>query len=416
MPLSQAPAITSASEAPSEDLPRGAIVGLSLAAFGSGMSLRVMDAMLPRLAAEFQLTLGAAALVITVFAVAYGLAQLIFGPLGDRFGKYRVVALGCMACALTTASCALAPNFGFLLLARTLAGATAASIIPLSMAWIGDVIDYEHRQPVLARFLIGQILGLSGGVALGGFAADHMQWRTPFILIALVFGVIALWLLVLNRQLPARARQLRHGEGSALARMVSEFGQVLALPWARVILLTVFAEGAFLYGAFAFMVSHLHQLHAVSLSLAGQVVMLYGIGGLLFAFAAPLLVRRLGEVGLCRWGGIFVTVAFLVVALADAWWWSVPACFLAGLGFYMLHNTLQINATQMAPERRGAAVAAFASSFFIGQSVGIGIDGQLIALVGTTGVIVLGAFGVWLVSWNFTRLLRVKRSHAGLEL
>ncbi len=416
MPLSQAPAITSASEAPSEDLPRGAIVGLSLAAFGSGMSLRVMDAMLPRLAAEFQLTLGAAALVITVFAVAYGLAQLIFGPLGDRFGKYRVVALGCMACALTTASCALAPNFGFLLLARTLAGATAASIIPLSMAWIGDVIDYEHRQPVLARFLIGQILGLSGGVALGGFAADHMQWRTPFILIALVFGVIALWLLVLNRQLPARARQLRHGEGSALARMVSEFGQVLSLPWARVILLTVFAEGAFLYGAFAFMVSHLHQLHAVSLSLAGQVVMLYGIGGLLFAFAAPLLVRRLGEVGLCRWGGIFVTVAFLVVALADAWWWSVPACFLAGLGFYMLHNTLQINATQMAPERRGAAVAAFASSFFIGQSVGIGIDGQLIALVGTTGVIVLGAFGVWLVSWNFTRLLRVKRSHAGLEL
>ena len=218
-----------------------------------------------------------------------------------------------------------------------------------------------------------------------------------------------MWLLVLNRRLPARARQLRHAEGSALARTVSEFGLVLSLPWARVILLTVFAEGAFLYGAFAFMVSHLHQLHTVSLSLAGQVVMLYGLGGLLFAFAAPLLVRRLGEVGLCRWGGIFVTVAFLVVALADAWWWSVPACFLAGLGFYMLHNTLQINATQMAPERRGAAVAAFASSFFIGQSVGIGINGQLIALVGTTGVIVLGAFGVWLVSWNFARLLHAKR-------
>ena len=401
---------------PPQELPRGAIVGLSLAAFGSGMSLRVMDAMLPRLAAEFQLTLGAAALVITVFAVAYGLAQLLFGPLGDRFGKYRIVALGCLACALTTAACALAPTFGFLLLARTLAGATAASIIPLSMAWIGDVIDYEHRQPVLARFLIGQILGLSGGVALGGFAADHLQWRAPFIVIALVFGVIALWLLVLNRRLPTRAKQLRKGEGSAFARMVSEFGLVLALPWARVILLTVFAEGAFLYGAFAFMVSHLHQLHAVSLSLAGQVVMLYGIGGLLFAFAAPLLVRRLGEVGLCRWGGMFVTVAFLVVALADAWWWSVPACFLAGLGFYMLHNTLQINATQMAPERRGAAVAAFASSFFIGQSVGIGINGQLIALVGTTGVIVLGALGVWLVSWNFARLLRLKRAHAGLEL
>jgi len=392
-------------------LPRGAIVALSVAAFGSGMSLRVMDAMLPRLAEEFSLTLGAAASVITVFAVAYGLAQLLFGPLGDRFGKYRVVALGCLVCALTTVACALATSFGLLLLARTLAGATAASIIPLAMAWIGDVIAYERRQPVLARFLIGQILGLSCGVALGGFAADHLQWRTPFVLIALVFFLIAVWLLALNRRLPHQARQRGQGEGSAVVRMASEFGQVLALPWARVILVTVFAEGAFLYGSFAFLAAHLHQLHALSLSVAGQVVMLYGLGGLLFAFAAPALVRRLGEVGLCKWGGILVALAFLMVALADAWWWSVPACFMAGLGFYMLHNTLQINATQMAPERRGAAVAAFASCFFIGQSVGIAADGQLIALVGTTGIIVLGALGVWLVSWNFVRLLRTKRRH-----
>ena len=49
-------------------------------------------------------------------------------------------------------------------------------MIPLSMAWIGDVGPYEHRQPTLARFLIGQILGLSTGVWLGGFAADHFSW------------------------------------------------------------------------------------------------------------------------------------------------------------------------------------------------------------------------------------------------
>ena len=98
----------------SSQLINRAIVALSVAAFGSGMSLRVMDAMLPRLAEEFSLTLGSAASVITVFAVAYGMAQLVFGPLGDRFGKYRVVALGCLACALTTLVCALAPNFSLL--------------------------------------------------------------------------------------------------------------------------------------------------------------------------------------------------------------------------------------------------------------------------------------------------------------
>jgi len=385
-------------------LPRGAILGLSIAAFASGISLRVTDALLPRLASDFSLSLGEAAHVITVFAVAYGFAQLLFGPMGDRFGKYRVVAWGCIACAFTTAACALVETFDLLLIARTVAGATAASIIPLSMAWIGDVISYDRRQPILARFLIGQILGVSAGVLLGGYAADHLHWRTPFVAIAVIFVAIGILLLTINRRLPLHAKQIRHAEGSALNRMISEFTQVLSIPWARIVLLTVFAEGAFLYGSFAFMVSHMHQIHGMSLASSGQVVMLFGVGGLLFAISARQLVNRLGESGLSRWGGILVFSAFLVIALAKQWWWSIPACFVAGLGFYMLHNTLQINATQMAPERRGAAVAAFAACFFIGQSVGVALDGALISRMATTGVIVVGAIGVLLLSLNFSRL------------
>ena len=97
------------------------------------------------------------------------------------------------------------------------------------------------------------------------------------------------------------------------------------------------------------------------------------------------------------------------MALANSWWWAIPASFASGLGFYMLHNTLQINATQMAPERRGAAVAAFAASYFIGQSAGIALEGALIPTIGTAGAIVLGAVGVTVVSQNFARLMQKHR-------
>ena len=157
-----------------------AIIALSGAAFGSGMSMRVMDPMLVQLASDFSITLSTASQVITVFGLAYGLFQLLFGPLGDRYGKYLVVAWGCIACSATALLCALAPDFYFLLTARSIAGATAASIIPLSMAWIGDVIPYKDRQPILARFLIGQILGLSSGALIGGLCADYLTWRAPF--------------------------------------------------------------------------------------------------------------------------------------------------------------------------------------------------------------------------------------------
>ena len=385
-------------------IPRAAVPVLALAAFGSGVSLRLTDAMLPLFAREFGITLGRAAGAITAFSIAYGLSQLFFGPLGDRFGKVRVIAWACAACALTASLCGLAEGFLQLEIARLIAGATAAAVIPLSMAWIGDVVPYDKRQPVLARFLIGQILGLSTGVFFGGFAADQQSWRMPFFGIGVFFVAISLALFAINRRLPAHARVLNRVEGHAVRRMVGEFSQVLAEPWARVVLLTVFLEGAFLYGAFAFIATHLHEHFGLSLSTAGSTLMVFGFGGLLFALASATLVRRLGEVGLTRYGGLLLGAALLAIGTAPVWWWALPACFVAGLGFYMLHNTLQINATQMAPERRGAAVSAFASCFFLGQAFGVALDGAAVAQVGTGAVISAGALGVVLVAVAFSRL------------
>jgi predicted MFS family arabinose efflux permease len=402
-----APAPASApAPAPAPDLPIPAlaIVCLSLAACGSATSLRISDALLPRLAGEFAVSLSTAAQVISAFAIAYGVAQLLFGPLGDRFGKYRVIAWACAACALTASLCGLASDFTTLRLARALAGATAAAIVPLSMAWIGDVVAYEDRQPVLARFLIGQIVGLSGGVWLGGFAADHLSWRTPYFMIGVLFALVSAALFVLNRRLPARARTLQLSTGSPLRRMASDFRHVFSKPWARVVLATVFLEGVFLYGPFAFIASHLHLAFGVSLSAAGSLVMLFGLGGLLYAAFAGRLVRGLGEVGLVRWGGALLSASLLVVGFAPAWQWSAPGCLVAGLGFYMLHNTLQINATQMAPERRGAAVSAFAASFFLGQSAGVALAGWVVERLGVPGAMGIGAIGVLAVAGNFARL------------
>jgi predicted MFS family arabinose efflux permease len=387
-----------------ESIPRSAIVALSIAAFGSGMSMRAMDPLLLRLSSDFNISLGSASFVITVFGVAYGFSQLVFGPLGDRYGKYLVISWACIACALTSLLCGLAPDFQSLLVARAIAGATAAAVIPLSMAWIGDVVPYEKRQPVLARFLIGQILGLSSGALVGGLCADYLSWRAPFFMISLTFISIGFYLVRLNRSLPARARLLHKAEGSVLTRLVSEFSQIFALRWARVVLGTVMLEGATVFGAMAFVPSHLHATHGISLAFAGTLVMLFGMGGLLFAARSRQLVTRLGEPGLARYGALLMTASLLLIAYAPAWGWVAPACFFYGLGFYMLHNTLQINATQMAPERRGAAVAAFAACFFLGQSAGVATGGALLAFASTRHLLAVAGLCVALIGLNFARL------------
>lgn len=395
-----------------KDIPSHAILALSVASFGSGMSMRIVDSMLVRLAGDFGVSLGVAALAITVFGVAYGLSQLLFGPLGDRYGKYLVIAWGCVACALTALFCALAPDFSALLVARALAGATCASIIPLSMAWIGDVVAYEDRQAVLARFLIGQIMGLSSGIMLGGISADYLDWRFPFFLVSAAFLVTGLYLVRVNRRLPASAKTLHKAEGHALARMVTEFRRVLEIRWARKVLGTVVIEGALVYGALAFVPTHLHTVHHTSLAAAGILVMLFGLGGFLFAVRSRSLVKQLGEVGLVRYGSMTMALAMLMVAYSPVWWTAVPACFIFGLGFYMMHNTLQINATQMAPQRRGAAVAAFASCFFLGQSAGVATGGALLVSIGSAHLLAAAGVGVLLIGQRFARLRAAKHATA----
>lgn len=404
------PLMSPAPASPALTLPRGAVTCLSLSAFGSGMSLRVNDALLPQLAREFGVSLGQASQVISLFAIAYGLSQLFFGPLGDRFGKYRVVAGATAACAVASLASAVAPDFLALRLTRVLSGITAAALIPLSMAWIGDVVPYDQRQPVLARFLIGQIVGLSSGVWLGGFAADHLSWRAPYLVIAVLFAAASAALFLLHRRLPAAALATTRAPGPAWRRMLADFGHVLARPWARAVLLLVFVEGVCLYGPFAFIASHVHQAFGLSLSSAGSLVMLFGLGGLTFALASRRLVMRLGEGGLVRWGGALMGASLLTIGYAPAWGWAVAGCFVLGLGFYMMHNTLQVNATQMAPDRRGAAVSAFAACFFLGQSAGVSLGGLSVGSIGASRFLALGALGLLVVSSVFVALLARRRA------
>ncbi|MFN9030331.1 MAG: MFS transporter [Betaproteobacteria bacterium] len=362
---------------------------LAFASFGSAASMRVADAQLPALADAFAISLAGAAQVITVFSIAYGLLQLAYGPLGDRQGKWRVITWATFACALTALACALAPDYNGLLIARLLAGASCAAIIPLSMAWIGDAVPYERRQGVLARFLLGQILGMAIGQWIGGLAADFGQWRAPFVALALCFAMagIAMWRAQADA-LVAAPPQARSGH------LLRESLYVLRERWARVILAVVFVEGVLLFGLIAFLATHLHLKHGLSLGRAGAIVTLYAAGGVIFALFARHFVQRLGESGLAQAGGALLLCGLLLAALSPVWWTAPLACLATGLGFYMFHNTLQTNATQMAPEARGAAVSLFACFFFVGQTVGVALTAVLVQHLGSTPVLSVGAIAV----------------------
>ncbi|QEI09115.1 MFS transporter [Pigmentiphaga aceris] len=370
--------------------------------------MRVSDAMLPRLASEFSQGISAVSAVVSLFAIAYGFMQFAYGPLGDRLGKLRVIAVATMAGLIGNLICALAPVFPLLLAGRVLSGATAAAVIPLSMAWIGDQVHYSQRQTVLARFLTGQMMGFIAGQFAGGWFSDTLGWRGAFFTLAAIFltvGVV-LWQRARNEPRPAA------NPNGERRRPFSGVANVVGRPWARVVLATVLIEGFVFFGAYAFVPLYLHERFTLSLTNAGLIAATLGLGGLAFSFSVRFLVQRLGETGLALGGGSLLAAGLALIALAPSAPWVVPGCLACGLGFYMLHNTLQLNATQMAPEHRGTAVSLFASMLFLGQAGGVTVAGLLVPLMGVRSLLGCGVLAVFLVGLVFFLRLRNKQKVA----
>ena len=356
---------------------------IALCGFASMFTMRFCDALLPALAQEFATTSGDTARVISGFALAYGVMQLFYGPAGDKFGKLRVIALASLGCALAHSVALFAPSLDMLAWARMLCGATAAGVIPLAMAWIGDNVAYQQRQVRLAQLLSATVSGMIAGQWLGGVAAVTVGWRMGFAGIALLFLIAGLALWQQSRQGRNSNNDGNSAAGNAAnaAAPIStsaRWGAVLREPWARKILLLAAIEGALAYGALSFIPQHLHSYGGLSLPAAGASLALFGLGGITYSRLAGRLLARWGEVGLARIGGAGLCLGYGLLAWLPHWALALPACALAGFGFYALHNTLQVQATQMAPAARGTAVALFACTLFLGQSVGISLDGWVV--------------------------------------
>jgi predicted MFS family arabinose efflux permease len=388
--------------APSPSIPvpsqTRAIVLLAVAGFASQAMVRAGDSLLPQIAADFGVTVGAASIVVSAYAVMHGSMQLVSGPVGDRVGKYRMIAIATAFCALAVLACGLTSSLPILVVARVASGIGAAWIIPLGMAYIGDVVPYDRRQKVLGRYMSGQIMGQLFGQATGGVIGDAFGWRTVFFVLVGLFALAALGLM---RELKVNPLTREPAcTGATLGSVVADYRRILGSSWVRIMLVAVFLEGALMFGAFAYVGADLHARFGLNFTLVGLVTGTFGIGGLIYAAFVRPLFARFGEIGLASYGAVTLGIAYLMLAVAPAWWVTPLAVTMIGLGFYMLHNTLQTNATQMAPEARATGVSLFSAALYIGQPVGVAVVAPVIDRFGAPPVffmagVLLPALGLW---------------------
>jgi predicted MFS family arabinose efflux permease len=384
-----------------------AITLLAIAAFAAQAMVRVTDSLLPQIAADLNVTVGATSIIVTVYLLAHGSVQLVIGPIADSVGKYRCIALAAAGSTVMVAICGLAPSLPVLIAARLGSGLATGWIIPLALAFVGDVIPYERRQQVIGRFLSGQILGQLFGQAAGGVLGDWFGWRNVFFLLAglLAAATAGLWYELLRNPIT----HARHASAQPGRGFIADYSTVLRSPWARALIVLAFAESGLMFGAFTYVGADLHLRFGVSFTLVGVFVGAFAIGGLLYSLSVRVLVNRLGQIKLAAVGGIVLGLAYMVLAFEPHAYISPFVITAIGLGFYMLHNTLQTNATQMVPEARGTAVAIFSSALYLGQTAGVAANSVIFDRFTGVPVFLIAGAGLTALALWFAHLLRQRR-------
>jgi len=177
---------------------------LVLAAAASIMSTDLYAPSLAHLPEYFGASKEVVQLTISLNILAFGAAQLVHGPLSDRFGRRPVLIVGMIAFALASLACAGAQTIGQLIVARVLQGAAAAVEAVVALAILRDVFEETSRIRALAIFGMAVALAPAAAPLIGGWMHVLFGWRSNFLLIAA--AAIAVVVLVV-RMLPETREQ-----------------------------------------------------------------------------------------------------------------------------------------------------------------------------------------------------------------
>jgi predicted MFS family arabinose efflux permease len=365
------------------------ILILGLAGFVVMADNWVVSPILPAIARSIGVNPVQAGILISAYMIPFGLFQLIFGPLADRFGKQQVITFSMIFFTIGTALCGLGLGLFDLGLYRAVTGIFAASVMPISLALIGDVVPMERRQQAIGTFMGIAFLGQGLSMAIGGSIAYFVSWRGVFFTYAALSVLSTLLLMVAGRH----ASSKRNPHSLFLKPYLDLIGNAKSL----LTYLIVLAEGILIIGSFSYLGAFTEHLFHFNYLYIGLTLTAFGAGAVITGRLVGKIVPRIGRPNTLMLGLAAAMAAdFLLYGITSSRFLLIVGVALLGIGFMMAHSSLLTMATEFAKMARGTAMSLVAFCFMGGGGVGTAIGGKMISSMGYAhfyglyGILLLG--------------------------
>ncbi|MGL4576798.1 MAG: multidrug effflux MFS transporter [Burkholderiaceae bacterium] len=329
---------------------------------------------LPGLTRYFDASVASVQWTLTLFILAFGIAQLVAGPLTDRFGRHPVAIGALLLYCAASLACMLAPSLNWLIVGRVLQSIGACTALVCARTIIRDSYTPQEGARMLAK--AGSIMALAPPFALlGGFLESAFNWRAAFAVLTLM-GLLGLWAVITQI---GETNQHRNPRALHVGPLLTNYRAIASHPgfWAYTLAVTASYAGLFAY---------LSGSSPVLQKVLGLSPPQFGLG---FAastvgyFAGTLLCRRwIGRVGVQRTmqRGALIGLAgggtLVALALAGVHHWA--AILVPQAAYLVAHGCIQ-------PCAQAGSAAHFPKN-----------AGAATALMGFVMMMVATAIGMWM--------------------
>ncbi|QVQ50285.1 MFS transporter [Spiractinospora alimapuensis] len=422
---------TSSAASGGDGAPRVGVVlpGLMVAMLLGALDQTVMTPALPAIAGELG-GLEAMPVILTAYFAAATVVMPLYGKLGDRLGRRRVLEAAILLFVVGAVVCAVAPSLGWLLAGRVVQGFGGGGLMIGAQAVLGEVVSPRERGRYLGRLGAVYVVAAVGGPLLGGLVVDQLDWRWVF-LGEIPLGVVALVAIrVVLRGLPVPRsvvpidywgasglgtgvlgivvltglagqdvpRWVTVGALAAVLVGLTVWGVAARRAADPVLPLRLFRDRAFwipgavsflvgfsLFGAIGFLPAFLQVAVGTSATRAGLTVTALMFGVIVSMSLSGSLITRTGRYRIYPTLGTAIAAgglgSFLLVTEETPLWILMAVLLVTGLGIGFVMQVMTLIA-QNAVEFRDLGTATSTVTFLrqIGVSVGIAVVGALTTL------------------------------------
>jgi MFS transporter, YNFM family, putative membrane transport protein len=344
-----------------DERPR-AIFPIVLAGFTAFLVIYSTQPLLPLFVAIFDATPFAVSLTVTAATGAVALAAPGAGRLADRIGRKRVIVGSALGMALATLLAAGSSGLRSLIVWRVLQGVFTPGIFAVTVAYIHDEWPSDATARATAAYVSGTVIGGFAGRAVSGAIADAFGWRAAFLALAVMALAAAAGL---ARWLPADTRAAgatAHAPFRAAAAHLRNPQLRASFVVGGCVLFTLVAM--FTYATFLLA----DPPFELSTSQLGSLFTVYLVG----AAITPVAGRWIDVVGHRR--ALAAAVAFGCLGTLATLVPSIPVVVtglaMCASGVFVANATANGFVGSVATEDRGLAFGLYASSYYVGGSLG----------------------------------------------